>query len=461
MLLLPDSEAADLQTLPEIFANSSLPPEPLAGPFGVCYVAFAGTHEKRYRGEKLLEVAAVQLSAASAARGVRVEQCVATDQPERPRPYVQLSVALRTPLDAAPFAARCEEYTRRFNRPCKLLFGYMAKAIAVARAPYAATVFVDTDTFVCDAGPLIALGTRLLASYDVLLHFPRTLQGWVNSGVIGVRRERARGWAMAWQREFLSLDDFGDQLHLLKVLPARAESAATATTEGGGGRALASAGRGGGGGGGGGGRRVAGRTREALAVGELPPELHVRLGSVAADAAVKLPVLRGPAMLLHSKGLASLGGYLPFFGRRFASDASAARTPAYRQLAAQVGDGTADGKRKGEHALYSPRALAGFCLMLNEPWLAPSAQPPPTGARQLALASEGECDGCAKLPRASGSVGVIRHESTAAKPAGAYTYECSPERGLCGVAPARWPVGTERGLPEWYRAFIERGGGGP
>ena len=39
-------------------AWGSVPAEPLAGPFGVCYVAFAGTHERRYRGEHLLELAA-------------------------------------------------------------------------------------------------------------------------------------------------------------------------------------------------------------------------------------------------------------------------------------------------------------------------------------------------------------------------------------------------------------------
>ena len=158
MLLLPADEAADLATLPEIFANASIEPEPLRGAFGVCYVAFAGTHEKRYRGERILEAAASQLRAAAAAHGTGViDQCVFTDQPERPRPYVQLSLPLRTPLDGAPFVSLCGEYTRRFNRPCKLLFGYMAKAIAAARAPYTATVFVDTDTFVCDVAPLLVL----------------------------------------------------------------------------------------------------------------------------------------------------------------------------------------------------------------------------------------------------------------------------------------------------------------
>lgn len=157
MLSLPPDEAADLSTLHEIFVNGSLAPERLYGPFGVCYVAFAGTHERRYRGERLLETAARQLSAAvEVHQGAAVPQCVSTDQPERSRPYVQLSLPLRTPLDAAPFVAQCGDYTRRFKRPCKLLFGYMAKAIAIARAPYTATIFVDTDTFVCDAVPLMA-----------------------------------------------------------------------------------------------------------------------------------------------------------------------------------------------------------------------------------------------------------------------------------------------------------------
>ena len=165
--------AEDLPTLSEIFLNASVPALPLAGAFGVCYVAFAGAHDIRYRGEKLLEVAARQVTAAAAARGSTIAQCVATDQPERKRPYVQLSVPLRTSLDVTPFAAKCEEYTRRFKRPCKLLFGYMAKAIAVARPPYSTTLFVDTDTFVCDATPLLAF-PRLMKSFDVLLLLPRT-----------------------------------------------------------------------------------------------------------------------------------------------------------------------------------------------------------------------------------------------------------------------------------------------
>ena len=206
MLQLPADEAAELATLPEIFANATIEPEPLRGAFGVCYVAFAGTHERRYRGERILEAAATQLRAAATAHGTgAIDQCVFTDQPERPRPYVQLSLPLRTPLDGAPFVSLCSEYTRRFNRPCKLLFGYMAKAIAAARAPYSATVFVDTDTFVCDVAPLLALRERLRSSYDVLVHMPRTTQGWINSGVLGVRRDAAHGWATQWQREFTSL----------------------------------------------------------------------------------------------------------------------------------------------------------------------------------------------------------------------------------------------------------------
>ena len=117
----------DLPTLREIFVNGSLAPEPLYGPFGACYVAFAGSHDVRYRGEKLLEIAAKQFAAATAAQSALVPQCLFTDQPERKRAYLQLQLPLRTSLDSAPFVDKCEEYTRLFNRPCKLLFGYMAK----------------------------------------------------------------------------------------------------------------------------------------------------------------------------------------------------------------------------------------------------------------------------------------------------------------------------------------------
>ena len=40
----------------------------------------------------------------------------------------------------------------------------MAKAIAAARAPYSATVFVDTDTFVCDVNVLRVLASTTAAT---------------------------------------------------------------------------------------------------------------------------------------------------------------------------------------------------------------------------------------------------------------------------------------------------------
>jgi hypothetical protein len=123
-------------TTAEVFANASLPPEPVRAPFGVCYVAFAGEHERRYRGERLLEIAARQARAAAAARGAALQQCVITDQPLRPRPYVDLVLPLRTHLDAAPYTALCPEYSKRFNRGCKLLFGYMAKVQDAIPSPH-------------------------------------------------------------------------------------------------------------------------------------------------------------------------------------------------------------------------------------------------------------------------------------------------------------------------------------
>jgi hypothetical protein len=441
---------AQLATLSEIFTNSTLPPERLQGPFGVCYVAFAGTHLQRYRGERLLEASAKQLSAAAEARGTSIPQCVFTDQPERSRPYVQLSLPLRTSLDAAPYVAKCEEYTRLFNRPCKLLFGYMAKAIAAARAPYSTTIFVDTDTFVCDAAPLIALGTRLMASWDLLLLVPRSTQGWVNSGVLAVHRESARGWAMAWQREFLSLDDFGDQLHLLKVLPQRTDDAIDAPNSPvepprpGGRRA---GGKGGGswrGGGGGSGSR---RTRGALVIGEMPAELHLRVGFANTEAATRLPALRGPVMLLHSKSLAALSSYGPFLAQRFASGAGAT-TSAQRQVISFLGDGNIEAKRKGEHALYSPRVLAGFCAMLNEGWIEEPIHGRAT--RQLILNSEGNCSSCSTLTPSPGSIGVISGNNPMAD-----EYECSINGGDCGIRSVSWPSGSERGLPSWYLQWLK------
>ena len=275
--MVPDP--APPTTLLEVFANASLPPEPVRGAFGVCYVAFAGNHAQRYRGERLLEAAAVQARAAAAARGAALQQCVITDQPERARLYVDLVLQLRTHLDAAPYRALCDEYVRRFGRSCQLFFGYMAKAMAVLRAPYEITAFVDTDTFLCDAAPLLAL-PRLMAAgqYDLLVHMPRTSQGWLNSGVLVSRRSAAGGWAGAWLAEFLTLNDFGDQLYLL-VLPAL----------------------------------------PSVRVGELPVELHYRFGSVSAGATApaRLPTTRGPTMLVHSKGLASTSeAFLPFLAAR-------------------------------------------------------------------------------------------------------------------------------------------------
>ena len=36
-----------LDTINTTFLNRQLAPEPEAGPFGVCFVAFSGTHNKR------------------------------------------------------------------------------------------------------------------------------------------------------------------------------------------------------------------------------------------------------------------------------------------------------------------------------------------------------------------------------------------------------------------------------
>ena len=58
------------------------------------------------------------------------------------------------------------------------------------------------------------------------------------------------------------------------------------------------------------GRQLSGQT--PLAVGELPPELHFRVGGVPEGGTIKLPPLRGPPMLIHSKGLAALGGFITF-----------------------------------------------------------------------------------------------------------------------------------------------------
>ena len=212
---LDNGSMAEVATVKEIFVKTNVTQD-VQGPFGVCYVAYAGTHERRYRGERLLEVAAQQLRSAAEAAGRTVPQCLVTDQPERSRPYLDLVLPLRSSADSEPFLARCAEYTSKFKRPCKLYFGYMAKAVAVMQAPYETTVFLDTDTFVC-SGALLAALTRLAAQFDLLLSVPRTSQGWVNSGVLVVRRAAVQTWGGAWLREFLSLDDFGDQLHLSRL----------------------------------------------------------------------------------------------------------------------------------------------------------------------------------------------------------------------------------------------------
>ena len=151
----------------------------------------------------------------------------------------------------------------------------MAKAIAVMQSPYATTLWLDTDTFLCDAGALAAVA-RVAPAFDVALSWPRSKQGWVNSGVLLVRRAAVGKWAPQWLREHLTLDDFGDQLHLLKVLPPLGRSG-------------------------------------ALRIGELPPEVHFRFGAIPAQKKrFALPSLRGPGppMLIHSKGLATLTALL-------------------------------------------------------------------------------------------------------------------------------------------------------
>jgi len=431
-------------TVSEVFVNASLPPQPSHGSFGVCYVAFAGTHDRRYRGERLLELAATQLRAAAKAAMTAIPQCVVTDQPEWPRPYVDLVVPLRSSAAAGPFVARCAEYSRRFQRSCSLYFGYMAKAVAARQAPYAVTTFVDTDTFVCDAAPLLAL-PRLMRPYDLLLHLPRTTQGWINSGVLVVRRDAAGAWVDGWLREFESLDDFGDQLHLLKVLPPLAASPLPSRAAGAGLGPRDSrrwAARGGDG--------AAASERATLRIGELPVELHVRQGNIAdSGAQLRLPATRGPAMLLHSKGLAALAPFLPFFLERFPPQRAA--TPSLRQLSEQVaavGSARAEqGARKGER-VYSPRMLAGFCAMLNEGWppAAAGSHAPPSPPRRLLLNANGSCAGCTRLPLVRGKIGRL-----VAAEAAASDFRCEVARGACDVRPAVWPRGDEPGLPDWYQ----------
>ena len=212
------------------------------------------------------------------------------------------------------------------------------------------------------------------------------------------------------------------------------------------------------------------QARGTLSIGELPAELHLRVGAVAEGASVKLPALRGPPMLLHSKGLAALSAYAPFFAERFrgagtalagASVAARGAAAARQQLVDALGDGSPESKRKGEHALYSSRALAGFCLMLGEEWQPEGQQAAvsPQLTRRLVLNSNGTCVGCASLPRLAGAVGVIVSEMPSRATKQQPAYVCTEAEGSCGVVPAVWPSGSERGLPEWYTSFRRRQGG--
>ena len=390
---------AGLDTINTTFLNQQLAPEPEAGPFGVCFVAFSGTHNRRYRGERLLEVAATQMRAASPS----TKLCVVTDQPHKPRRFVDLVLPLRTAADATPYLAKCAEYDRRFGRECKLFFGYMAKAIAVMQSPYATTLWLDTDTFLCDAGALAAVA-RIAPAFDVALSWPRSKQGWVNSGVLLVRRAAVGKWAPQWLREFLTLDDFGDQLHLLKVLPPLGRSG-------------------------------------ALRIGELPPEVHFRFGAIPAQKKrFALPSLRGPGppMLLHSKGLATLTDLLPELYRRANAKRSTADATA-TQLLDAMGGGTPEERQNGEAIVYSPRTLAGFCALLGGGVAG-------TTLRVTLDVREGV--------NSTGAIAVERlmMEAADAEP----PFECTPARGSCGIKVAALPDGSEALLPDWAK---ERLGG--
>ena len=142
-----------------------------------------------------------------------------------------------------------------------------------------------------------------------------------------------------------------------------------------------------------------------------------------------------------------------FFAARFGRGGDSGE----RQLVETLGDGTPEAKKRGEHALYSSRALAGFCLMLRDGW--PSHRQSAIEAageqqvmtRQLVLNSNGTCADCSRLPRLPEAVGVI----TSTLPS-ASAYVCTPTYGDCGVKVATWPDGTERGLPDWYVRFAQR-----
>jgi hypothetical protein len=160
------------------------------------------------------------------------------------------------------------------------------------------------------------------------------------------------------------------------------------------------------------------------------------------------------------------------------------------QQAAAVGAG--GGLAGRQEAVYSARVLAGFCLVLNEEWRgegegggevgeAGAGLPglPPVFSRQLVLNARGACNSCNRLPHALGQVGVVsvplppfQHSPATAslqhseagtrgqlgKGGGhghgggddAERFECTVDRGRCGVVDARWPAGDEPGLPEWF-----------
>ena len=133
-----------------------------------------------------------------------------------------------------------------------------------------------------------------------------------------------------------------------------------------------------------------------------------------------------------------------------AADASSTDDAALVQLRSVLGQpapGAAGSFLRRQEAVYSPRVLAGFCAMLNEPWFTPRRQGP-APSRQLVLNANGSCGGCTRLPFAAGSVGTI---ITPAAP-GAVPFRCSQARGGCGVSDVQWPAGDEPSLPDWYRA---------
>ena len=175
-------------------------------------------------------------------------------------------------------------------------------------------------------------------------------------------------------------------------------------------------------------------------------------------------------MLVHSKGLASQIDLGPWLAAMLSSSASSAASfgsllardgddAAQRQLLGVLSDGQPELKRKSEHApTYSTRVLAGMCALLRRGWTATDG----VGTRQFVLNSAGNCTGCRTLESAPGSIGLIISDAAPAPaPAKgnephAEPYLCTGTAGECGVQPAVWPSGTERGLPPWYKAWLER-----